>query len=178
MGDLGYNTGVNHIKSSKVLQAPCYPFSTDVKGIDTMSHSIPNPSVAETKRVQRNAEYRARITNDPEYRKKRNDKSRRWRERNRARIAEYNAARYEEKPEYLYQATRSYIQRNPERRSAHKAVSYAVKVGKFPPAWTMVCEHCQEALASQYHHHNGYLGEHRLDVIALCTECHGKAHWV
>lgn len=143
-----------------------------------MTDHTSNAPSTENKRELRNAEYRARIANDPEYRNKRNEKSRRWRERNRAHIAQYNAARYEEKPEYLYQATRSYIQRNPERRAAHKAVSYAVKMGKFPPVWTMVCEHCQEAQAGHYHHHEGYVGEHRLDVIALCTECHGKAHWV
>jgi len=143
-----------------------------------MDNSTPQSSTTENKRVQRNAEYRARIANDPEYRNQRNEKSRRWRERNRAHIAEYNAARYEENPEYLYRAVRSYIERNPERRAAHKAVAYATKVGKLRPVWTVVCEHCQEAQALHYHHHNGYDQKHKLDVIALCTECHGKAHWV
>lgn len=129
-------------------------------------------------REERNEEYRARLAADPEYRKKRNDKSRAWRERNRERIAEYNAARLEEKPDAMRAAIRASGKKYPERIKAHKAVGYAVKSGKFPPASTMVCEHCQEALASDYHHHKGYEPEHKLDVIALCTECHGKAHWV
>lgn len=33
---LGYNTDANHIKSSKVLAAPCYPFSARKQGADTM----------------------------------------------------------------------------------------------------------------------------------------------
>lgn len=44
MGFLGYNTGVNHIKSGRMLSASHRLFSTDVKGIDTMSYSIPNSS--------------------------------------------------------------------------------------------------------------------------------------
>lgn len=129
-------------------------------------------------RQGRNAASRERIASDPEYRKKRNDKSRSWRERNRERIAEYNAMRFEEKPVAMRAAIKASRQKYPEHRKAHKAVAYAVKSGKFPPAWTMVCEHCQEALAAEYHHHKGYEPEHKLDVIALCTECHGKAHWV
>lgn len=37
VADLGYNTGVNHIKSGQVLLAPAHPFSTYVRGVDTMS---------------------------------------------------------------------------------------------------------------------------------------------
>jgi len=129
-------------------------------------------------RDQRNADYRARLATDPEYRKKRNDKSRAWRERKRDHIADYNAARFDNEPEKMRVAIRASERKYPEHRAARKAVYYAVQVGKLPPVWTMVCEHCQEAQASHYHHHNGYVGEHKLDVIALCTECHGKAHWV
>ncbi|MGK2953565.1 MAG: hypothetical protein ACSLEZ_14440 [Thiobacillus sp.] len=144
----------------------------------TVPNSTSNPAPIKRNRERINAAYRERIANDPEYRKKRNDKSRRWRERNRVRIAEYNAARFDETPEVMRKAIRTSQQKYPERHKARKAVAYAVQSGKFPPAWTMVCAHCQEALAAEYHHHNGYVGEHKLDVIALCTECHGKAHWV
>lgn len=129
-------------------------------------------------REQRNAEYRERLAADSEYRKKRNDKSRAWREQNRQHIAEYNATRFDEQPELMRAAIKASGKKSPERIKAHKSVSYAVKMGKFPPAWTMVCEHCQEAQAGHYHHHKGYSQEFKLDVIALCTECHGKAHWV
>lgn len=129
-------------------------------------------------RERLNEEYRLRIANDPGYRKKRNDKSRAWRERNRQHITEYNATRFEENPEAMRAAIKASDKKNPERRKAHKAVYYAVKVGKLPPAWSMVCEDCQESAAANYHHHKGYSEEYKLDVIALCTECHGKAHRV
>jgi hypothetical protein len=125
-----------------------------------------------------NAAARARLAVDAEYRKKRNDKSRAWRQRNRDHISDYNAARFETEPEVMRAAIRSSQRKYPDRHSARKAVAYAVQVGKLPPPSTIVCASCQEAQAAQYHHHNGYSEEHRLDVIALCTECHGKAHWV
>lgn len=63
-----------------------------------------------------------------------------------------------------------------EKSRAGNAVADAVRYEKFPPAWTMVCDHCQEALAAHWHHHKGYSGEHKLDVIALCLDCHGYVH--
>jgi hypothetical protein len=44
MIELSYNTGVNHIKSDGLLAQHRHPFSTYVRGIDTMSYSIPNPT--------------------------------------------------------------------------------------------------------------------------------------
>lgn len=129
-------------------------------------------------RERHNAEYRERIASDPEYRKKRNDKSRSWRQRNRDRIIEYNRKRSQENPEYMVEASRRSQKKYPHKHAAGKAVREAVRQGYFPPAWTMVCEECQEAQAAHWHHHKGYVEEHKLDVIALCTECHGKAHWV
>lgn len=127
-------------------------------------------------REQRNIEYRDRIAKDLEYRKKRNDKSRAWREGNREHIAQYNAARYDDDPQRMRAAVKSSHAAYPEHLKARKSVAWAVKAGTFPPAWTMVCERCQEAQAAQYHHHKGYDPEFKLDVIALCTECHGKEH--
>lgn len=124
------------------------------------------------------ARYQAQFAADPEFRAKRNNKTRQWRENNRDHIAAYNAARYDQEPELMRAAEKASEKRHPERISARKAVRYAVTSGKFPPASTQVCEMCQEALASHYHHHKGYAKEYRLEVVALCTECHGKAHWV
>lgn len=59
---------------------------------------------------------------------------------------------------------------------AHTTVSRAVRKGLLPPAWSMVCEHCQEAQAAHWHHHNGYAREHWLDVTAVCLDCHSKEH--
>lgn len=133
---------------------------------------------AEKNREQRNADYRVRLAADAAYRKKRNDKSRRWRDQNRQRIADYNAKRFDDQPEAMRSAIKSSQRKYPERHSARKAVNYAIQVGKLPPASTLVCAGCQEAQAAHYHHHSGYSEEHKLDVIALCTQCHGKAHWL
>lgn len=143
-----------------------------------MSKHTLSSTKSASQRERINAAYRERIANDPDYRKKRNDKSRRWREKNRGHITEYNAERYAENPEYLYTAVRKSEQKHRQHYLARKAVWYAVSVGKLPPAWSMVCEICGEAQAAHYHHHHGYDIEHRLDVQPVCTECHGKAHWV
>lgn len=49
MFDLCYTTGVNHIKSGQVLETLTHPFSTDVRGIDTMSDHT--PTQPETKEI-------------------------------------------------------------------------------------------------------------------------------
>ena len=66
--------------------------------------------------------------------------------------------------------------RNPEQHRAHVAVSRMVKRGQFPPVYTMVCDKCGEAQAAHWHHHRGYVGDAKLDVIPLCTLCHGEEH--
>lgn len=68
--------------------------------------------------------------------------------------------------------------RHPERNSARRAVRYQVSRGTFPPAWTMVCERCKEAQAAHWHHHNGYDKANRLNVIAVCVDCHTEEHRV
>ena len=60
---------------------------------------------------------------------------------------------------------------HPERYGAHMAVHYAIKVGKLAKATTLKCIYCLKQ-ARQYHHHNGYENEHRLDVVPVCLECH------
>lgn len=85
--------------------------------------------------------------------------------------------RYAADPTKYRDVARAQRKKNPLRHRAHAAVALAVKMGKFPPAWTMVCEGCQEAQSAHWHHHRGYAPEFRLHVVALCTDCHGKAHW-
>lgn len=119
------------------------------------------------KRLPRQAEYRLNNKEalvaaerarraDPKYRAKKSATLHNWRERNAAHVAAYNRS--------LPVKARS-------------AVNKAVRKGELPPPATMVCEHCQEALAAHYHHPNGYKRGHWFDIVALCTECHGKAHW-
>jgi hypothetical protein len=73
--------------------------------------------------------------------------------------------------------TRRHRQRYPDRCLAHGTVNDAVRRGHIPPAWTMVCERCQEAQAKHWHHHKGYAREFALDVIAVCVDCHIKEHY-
>lgn len=276
MGNLGYNERVNHIKSGQMLEASTHPFSTDVKGIDTMTHSTRTPYFPEnpndyapwvakhglvapygkcqcscgedapvakvtrrergiargcpvryvpshgarlfddapegyktcgdcTKvkpleeyylhadgrpkaackectlaagrehhaanreklRVQRAtyrlqnyerlaANRRERLA-DPGYREKRAQGVKNWRERNVEYVAAYNRS---------------------QKVKARYTVNNAIKRGLLPPADTMVCDGCDEALAAEYHHTNGYEQEHWFDIEPLCTECHGREHRV
>ena len=89
---------------------------------------------------------------------------------------QYYASRFAERPEVFRRYTQEARRRHPLRYKAHAAVALAVKHDDLPAAKTMVCEVCGEALAAHWHHHNGYAPECHLDVIAVCIECHGKAH--
>lgn len=59
---------------------------------------------------------------------------------------------------------------------AHTTVNRAVRRGLLPPAWSMVCDGCDEMQAAHWHHHKGYDRQHWLEVIPLCLDCHGKEH--
>lgn len=115
---------------------------------------------------------------NPDYKREVREKDRAWRERNRARLAGKHLERYARDPERRRLAAKKARQRNPQRERAHTAVRRAVERGDFPPAATMVCERCQETQAAHWHHYLGYAKEFRLHVIAVCTECHGREHWV
>lgn len=59
---------------------------------------------------------------------------------------------------------------------ARTTVNRAVRRGILPPAWSMVCDGCQEAQAAHWHHHQGYERQNWLNVVSLCLDCHGKEH--
>ena len=69
---------------------------------------------------------------------------------------------------------REWDKRNPEKRKAQRKVGAAVKSGqlKRPKA----CSHCNTTEKAIQAHHWSYKEEHWLDVIWLCTSCHGKEH--
>lgn len=233
-----YNTGANHIKSSQVLLALGYPFSTRERGADTMSHSISNPSeqsnipygycqcgcgqlapIAKQHFKQRGwikgqpirfiaghnmvtmpkpadgFKYCSRCRTEKSHSEFRprpgrgdglqtycnkcvREYKRVYKQRNQERVTRLNREYIAKNRSRLNMLTRESMNRHPVAVSARSAISSAVTKGKFPPAWTMVCEHCQEAQASHWHHHKGYESEYKLDVIALCVECHGKEHRV
>lgn len=58
--------------------------------------------------------------------------------------------------------------------NARHAVFYAVKTGKMLPASAQKCEDCGSE--AEHLHHESYSPEHLLDVVPLCTTCHGKRH--
>lgn len=72
-------------------------------------------------------------------------------------------------------AMREYYRLHPKRTAARSAVSNAVASGRLPRASTKRCVKCGCA-AEHYHHHNGYEQEHWLDVVPICSTCHGKEH--
>ena len=87
--------------------------------------------------------------------------AREWTANNRKRKAE-NGRRYREEER--------------EKAIAHGAVTYAIKMNDLPPAWTMVCSCCEEAQSRYWHHHEGYSEANRLNVVPVCSECHGIEH--
>ena len=111
-----------------------------------------------------------------EYRKENRERvsqrQRKWYAGNRERVLDHIKAN----PKIGRAAANRQREMHPERISARKQVIYEVQAGRFPPANTMVCELCEEALAVHWHHHNGYGPGHETDVIAVCRECHTAAH--
>jgi hypothetical protein len=92
---------------------------------------------------------------DPAYREKCSIELKEWRERNKEYIAAYNQSL---------------------QVKARNRVNKLILSGKLPRPDALICADCQDAVAAEYHHVNGYEREHWLDVVALCTICHGKAH--
>lgn len=141
------------------------------------ARELKNKSYARN-RERRQAEISARLMSDPQYRSKRNERKRRWYEKNREYVArkraEYYAAHGDIARKYSQQARLL----QPDKYKARYLVAHTVRSDKFPPAFAMVCELCQEAQAAHWHHHRGYAEEYRLDVIAVCLACHGQEHRV
>lgn len=104
------------------------------------------------------------------------EKDRRYHQGNRQRAAERTRKWRDQNREKRREISSRYAAKHGDRRLAHGAVNDAVRRGNFPPAWTMVCEYCQEAQAAHWHHHKGYDREVALDVVAVCKDCHTEAH--
>jgi len=62
----------------------------------------------------------------------------------------------------------------PHKRIARNALHHEVRMGRMPSPSSLQCK-CGK-MAAEYHHHNGYSYEHRLDVIPVCTQCHIDLH--
>lgn len=67
-----------------------------------------------------------------------------------------------------------WLDQNQHKRKAQYAVGNALRDGKLERP--TICEHCGASEKKIQGHHWSYLPEHWLDVIWLCTSCHGKEH--
>lgn len=63
---------------------------------------------------------------------------------------------------------------NPNKRKAQHAANNALRDGKIEKQ--TICEHCEQDGLKLHKHHWSYLPEHWLDIVWLCTSCHGKEH--
>lgn len=128
----------------------------------------------------RRIENREYAKDNPE---KRNAKHKRWADRHRDHVREYNRNYYEKNPE-PYKASaiayrkkvenqniKSYRQRYPEKKKAHTYVELALFFGHMSKPNN--CSRCQISCNPQGHHED-YAKP--LDVIWLCTKCHGFVH--
>ena len=64
--------------------------------------------------------------------------------------------------------------KNPNKSSAHSAISNALRDGKLVKP--KVCEQCGKTDCTIYGHHWSYLPENWLNVMWLCSACHGREH--
>lgn len=88
-----------------------------------------------------------------------------------------NKERLQADPEFkekIYKNRSDWSKRNKVKRQAQAAISNGIRDGKVERKTT--CEHCNTSEKKIEAHHWSYLPEHRLDVIWLCTSCHGKEH--
>lgn len=67
-----------------------------------------------------------------------------------------------------------WLDENQHKRKAQCAVSNALRDGKL--VRPSKCEHCGTSEKKIQGHHWSYLPEHWLDVMWLCTTCHGLEH--
>lgn len=107
----------------------------------------------------------------------------RWVNKNYQHVLEYNQKRYEQNPEPIKKAViayrkrvenkniKTYRKKYPEKKKAHTYVELAIFFGHLiRPDNCSVCE----MPCKPEGHHEDYTKP--LDVIWLCTKCHGKVH--
>lgn len=85
--------------------------------------------------------------------------------------------KYNSDPEYkekILLTKEAWSERNSQKRKAQQAVSNAKRDGKLiKPDY---CEGCGTSEKKIQAHHWSYEPEYWLDVVWLCTSCHGKEH--
>ncbi len=105
------------------------------------------------------------------------DRNRKNAEERNLQVIERNKRKYNGDSEFRekVQATKTaWVERNLHKRKAQHTLSNAVRDSKVIKPTS--CEHCSTSEKKIQGHHWSYLEEHWLDVIWLCTGCHGKEH--
>ena len=69
---------------------------------------------------------------------------------------------------------KNWLKENPEKRKAQQVVGSHIKNGTIPKASSLQCTDCINP--AKHYHHESYLEEHWLDIVPLCTACHGIRH--
>lgn len=95
--------------------------------------------------------------------------TRRWRQRNRTRANEQARAYVERNRDKRNAQSRASSERHPEKKAARKELDKAVRRGEIK---RLPCGDCGATKA--HAHHEDY--SKPLDVMWLCTVCHGKRH--
>ena len=74
----------------------------------------------------------------------------------------------------VQETKRKWIESNPLKRKAQLYATNAVRDGRLEKK--TYCEHCKTTEGRIQKHHHSYEEEFWLDVVFLCTQCHGKEH--
>jgi hypothetical protein len=74
----------------------------------------------------------------------------------------------------ILETKKRWAEANKHKLAAQHAANNAVRDGKLDRK--LNCEHCGTSEKKLQKHHWSYLPENWLDVIWLCTKCHGKEH--
>lgn len=82
--------------------------------------------------------------------------------------------RIKRNPALVAAKMRRYRAQNPEKDAARNAVQRAIKRGHLIRPTS--CQYCGKIARLHGHHHNGYTGKHKLDVVWLCQPCHKTEH--
>ena len=98
---------------------------------------------------------------------------RRWDEKNRTKRRSWSRARY--KAHRLTECARA--KRVREKFKDHCRARWAVAQQiRYHGVKKKPCTDCGTTCKVQAHHHNGYDKAHWLDIVWLCSLCHGKRH--
>jgi hypothetical protein len=108
-----------------------------------------------------------------QYSKSNKERCRRWYEKNAEKQREYSRKWRINNPEKAREIDRNKTRHYyPDKFNARKAVFMAIKNGRIDRPTH--CSRCGKECKPQGHHHRGY--EFALDVIWLCSVCHGIEH--